>query len=126
MAAVMARPEVWWITLKEFTEGELSKHIFRETDRGKKSKNLQDEQAGMSSKPRCRDLSLVLCTAPVQAMLMLPILKSLVAWGFGESILEGAVLAGSADFSVRNPTVSNVEHQGTGCCGLLIALRMSH
>lgn len=41
MAAVMARPEVCWITLKEFTQGELTKHIFRETDPGKKSKNYK-------------------------------------------------------------------------------------
>lgn len=41
MAAVMARPEVCWIALKEFTQGELTKHIFRETDPGKKSKNYE-------------------------------------------------------------------------------------
>lgn len=125
MAAVMARPEVCWITLKEFTQGELTKHIFRDRS-WQEVKELQDEHSGMSSKPRCKDLSLVLCTAPLQPMLMLPILKCSVAWRFGESILEGYRSAGSAGFSVRDPTVSNVEHEGTGCCGSLITLRMHH
>lgn len=77
----------------------------------------------MSPKPRCRDLSL--CTAPMQPMCMVPILKGLVAWKLGESILEGAVLAGSADFQCEK-IVSNVEHQGTEFCGPLSAWRMSH
>lgn len=38
--SMVATPEVWWVTLKEFTEGELAKHIFRETDCRNKPKNL--------------------------------------------------------------------------------------
>lgn len=60
------------------------------------------EWARTSCKPRCRDLSLVLCTAPVQPVSLLPSWSA--QWpGNGRSILEEAVLAGSADVQCEKP-----------------------
>lgn len=83
------------------TEGALTKCIFRENvarsqrklqDERNRQEYLQNQDAG--------NLFLVLCTAPVQPMFILPILKCLMALKLGERILEEAVLAGSAGSSV--------------------------